>query len=299
MMPVRVYAGMLVLGMAAPAAAEAAAANDRVQRSVAVNHPAIIVPGGATASARPLPAVRRVLDSRERTLATSRFGTPPPRRLVAGAAQRGYACVNNRRRRGFVAYQPWTRSDSTDAYYYQFIYSLYKQNRARRLISTSTGQRYMSKQFEMCSTGGAHSRGGNRLERVGTSFATTTRRTRIIGFKWGKGVRDGTVSASLGFAVPIRAVTINGTVNVHDQDEFTGAQGPDKASPDAFDPYVRNQVNALWEGSDTFVWQGSTHFEGNVGHGLWEYRQSSRNPAFLIDPSLEYHCGRPRPFGCA
>jgi hypothetical protein len=296
---VRACAGVVALGMTGPAAAEAAAENDRVQRSVAVSYPAIISPGAATAAARHLPAVRKVLDSRERTLATSRFAAPPPRRLVASSAQRGYACVNNRRRRGFVAYQPWTRSDSTDAYYYQFIYSLYKQNRARRLTSTRTGRRYQSKQYEMCSTGGAHSRGGNRLERVGTSFAVTNRSTRIIGWKWGKGVRNGTISASLGFAVPVRPVTINGSVNVHDQDEFTGSQGPDKASPDVFDPYVRNQVNALWEGSDTFVWQGSTHFEGNVGHALWEYRQSSRSPSFLIDPSLEYHCGRIRPFGCA
>jgi hypothetical protein len=293
----RLGIAICAVALVVPATASANA-GDRVSRVTVESYPAIVSVDGATASARPLRGVRRVLDAQGRTVSRSSFLAAAPRRVVASTADTGYACVNNRQRRGFVAYTPWRRSASKDAYYFQYVYSLYKQNRARRLVSPS-GRNYRSKQYEMCSTGNAHSRGGNHLSRAVTSFTTANTRSQIIGWKWGKGTRQGTVSASLGFAVPVGPVTINGSVDVHPQDTFTGGQGPDKDASDIFDGHELNQVNAMWEGSDTFRWQGSTHFEGNVGHGLWEYRQSSRAPTFYIEPSVRWFCGHPFGIGCA
>ncbi len=289
---------ILGTGMVIPGSA-LAAKRDRVSRVTVDSYPAIVSADGAAVTARALPGVRRVLDARGHTVSRSTFSTAAPGRAVAGSAANGYACVNNRRRRGFVAYSPWKRDASEDAYYFQYIYSLYKQNRARTLVSTSTGRRYRSKQYEMCTTGGAHSRGGNHLSRAVTSFTTTNRSSKIIGWKWGKGTKGSTVSASLGFAVPVGPVTINGSVDIHPQDTLTGGQGPDQDASSVFRGHEFNQVNAIWEGSDTFRWQGSTHFEGNVGHALWEYRQTSRAPSFYIEPSVRWFCGHPFGVGCA
>ena len=298
-MEVRGCLGVAILGVALICPAGAAAkAGDRVGRVTVESYPAIVSVDGASASARPLRGIRRVLDARGHTVSASTFAAGAPQRVIASTADAGYACVNNRSRRGFVAYTPWHRSANEDAYYFQFIYSLYKQNRARRLTSPS-GRRYRSKQYEMCSTGNAHARGGNHLSRAVTSFTTTNRQSRIIGWKAGKGARSGTVSASLGFAVPVGPVTINGSVDVHPQDTFSGGQGPDKDASDVFKGHELNQVNAMWEGSDTFRWQGSTHFEGNVGHGLWEYRQTTKGPSFYIEPSVRWFCGHPFGIGCA
>lgn len=299
-MEVHLRWGIAIVGIAllSPAGAYGAKPGDRVKKVTVESYPAVVTVDGATASARPLRGVRRVLDARGRTVSSSTFAAGAPQRFVASQADTGYACINNKQRRGFVAYAPWRRSASKDAYYFQYIYSLYKQNRARRLVGAS-GRRYRTKQYELCSTGNAHSRGGNHLSRAVTSFATTNRVSRVIGWKAGKGARAGTVSASLGFAVPVGPVTINGSVDVHPQDTFSGGQGPDQDASSAFKGHERNQVNAMWEGSDTFRWQGSTHFEGNVGHGLWEYRQTTAAPSFLIEPSVRWFCGHPFGIGCA
>jgi hypothetical protein len=211
----------------------------------------------------------------------------------ASASASGYTCVNNRHRRGFVAYSPQAITWSTKAYYQRHLYHLYKQNRARRLDS-----RYRSKQWEACSVGGAHARGGNRLSRVVSMMTMVTRKDRLVGWKWDSGKEVPTARANLKFAVPIKPVTIEGSVDVHPTYTLTGSQGPDKQGLDTWDSYVHNQVNAIWEGSSTFRWQGSTHFQGNVGHALWELPQQSRTPEIRYSQDHERFCGRVWPIGC-
>jgi hypothetical protein len=211
----------------------------------------------------------------------------------ASAAATGYTCVNNRRRRGFVAYSPRAITWSTKAYYQRHLYHLYKQNRARRL-----NNRFQSKQWEACSVGGAHARGGNRLSRVVSMMTMFTRRDRLVGWKWDSGKEVPTARANLKFAVPVRPVTIEGSVDVHPTYTLTGSQGPDKQGLDNWDSYVHNQVNALWEGSSTFITQGSTHFQGNVGHALWELPQRSHTPAIYYTQNHERFCGHLFGIGC-
>jgi hypothetical protein len=273
-----------------------AASRDRVGAVVLDRYAGAVSLGDGAAAVHPraLPGDRITRGAAAR--ASSTHVLAPGRVNVAGGARAasGYTCVNDRRRRGFVAYRPFYFTVNKKAIYIQFVYNIYKQNRARRLQGVGG-----SKQLEMCSTGGAHARGGNHLSRVGTHFAATNRSPTIIGSRWGTKTRSSNVSASLGFAVPVGPVTINGSVSVHPQDSFTGGQGPDKDTAGKFDPYVDNQVNGLWEGSSTFRWQGSTHFEGNVAHGLWEYPQRAPSPRFVYQATHERFCGHPFGIGCA
>ena len=208
-----------------------------------------------------------------------------------------YSCVNNRGRRGFTAYPPRARSMSTDALYIRFVYHYYKQNGARQLGPRN--RRFATKQLEGCTTGGASARGGNKLRRVVTGMTMASRADRLIGQKWGRGKDKATAKANLSFAVPVRAVTITGSVDVHPEDTFTGSQGPDKQAPSLIDKYDYNQVNAFWEkGSPNIRFNGSTHFQGNVAHGLWELPQSQRTPAIYSYAQSLRKCAKIA-YGCA
>jgi hypothetical protein len=213
----------------------------------------------------------------------------------ASASASGYTCVNNRRRRGFVAYEPQAVTQSTDAYYVRHVYHLYKQRLARIL---GERDRHWSKQLEACSVGGGHARGGNRLSRVVSMMSMFSRADRLIGQKWDSGQEVSAAKANLKFAVPLKPVTIEGSVDVHPTYTLTGSQGPDKQAPEGWDSYAYNQVNAIWEGSDTFRWQGSTHFQGNVGHALWELPQSSRTPQIYYAQNHDRFCGKAFGIGC-
>lgn len=209
--------------------------------------------------------------------------------------------MNNRKRRGFVIYTPKpSRPDSTDAYYVRYVFHRYKQNRARR-VKPPGRPSHLTKQIEVCAIGGGQARGGNRLSRVVSMMTMRSATDRLVGQKWDTGTEVGTAHAKLSFQVPVKPVTISGSLDVNATYTLTGGQGPDKQGPDRFDPYVHNQVNAAWEGSSTFIWQGSTHFQGNVGHALWELPQKSRTPSIYYYQNHERFCGHYHPliFPCA
>ncbi len=149
----------------------------------------------------------------------------------------------------------------------------------------------------MCAIGGGRAKGGNRLERARSSMAAKTKSSTILGpGDWGKGKEEPSAEASLSFEVPVKPVTISGTLSVHPQDLLTGGQGSDRSK--SFGDYSFNQVNGIWQGGSTFVFQGSTNFQGNVAIGLWEYLQASPGPRFAASAGVERHCGRPYGIGC-
>ena len=235
-------------------------------------------------------------DDEPRAAAVPGLHGKPALRDDARAADGGYTCVSDHKRRGFVIYQPQPLIADKPAYYVRFVYHLYKQNKARKVV-TSRGPTTM-KQWEVCTVGGAESRGGNRLSRVVSSM-TMGGGDRLIGWKWGKGKEISEAKATLKFAVPIRPVTVEGSVDVHPTYTFTGSQGPDKDAPAGWAPFEHNQVNAIWEGSSTFRWQGSTHFEGNVGHALWELPQKMRTQPISYSIDVRRFCGHPGGIGCS
>lgn len=278
--------------VADPGAAGAEAARERVTQFESTGAAAVV-----RFDSKDRPHVRALAGRQQVQAASGRVlrsagAAPASLAARAGASQSGYTCVNNRRRRGFTAYTPQPITQSTDAYYVRHVYHLYKQNRARVLDDD-----YNSKQFEACSVGGAHSRGGNRLSRV-VSMMSMFSRDRLIGQKWDSGKEVSDAKANLKFAVPIKPVTIEGSVDVHPTYTITGSQGPDKQAPDGWDGYAYNQVNAIWEGSHTWRWQGSTQFQGNVGHALWELPQRSRTPQIVYAQDHERFCGKVAGIGC-
>lgn len=225
----------------------------------------------------------RVLASR--ALATASTAAP-----AAGIARRG-SCVKNKSRRGFATYAPRYSRAKTDAYEFQYVFQLYKQNKARRRFRRPT------KQYEMCAIGGGRAKGGNRLERARSSMAAKTKSSTIIDHSWGSGKEQPSAEASLSFSVPVKPVTISGSLSVHPQDLLTGGQGSDRSK--SFGDYSFNQVNGIWQGGSTFRFQGSTNYQGNVAHALWEYVQASPGPRFAASAGIEKHCGRPFGIGCA
>ena len=217
----------------------------------------------------------------------------------ARAAASGYTCVNNFDRKNFHAFRPRPLTQDVDRYYGRFVYHLYRQDKARFVRKTDGDRRrYRTKQWEMCTVGGAHSRGGNRLSRVVSSM-TMGGGDRLIGWKWGRGKELSNARATLKFAVPVRPVTIEGSVDVHPTYTFTGSQGHDKDSHPNWASFRHNQVNAIWEGSSTFRWQGSTHFQGNVGHALWELPQKMRTQPIYFGFTVRTFCGRVAGIGCS
>jgi hypothetical protein len=206
----------------------------------------------------------------------------------ANASAQTGTCLANRRRRGFVDKGVIHREYANNkAYYVRFLYFYYRQNNARR----AGPRRRLQRQFEICTVGGAHSKGGNRLDRVMSYIVFTSKRDRLIKWDWGVGTDVGKASRSLTFSVPIKPVTIGASIPIGGSGRLTGAQGYDKDTPKDLRGYEFNQVVGLWEGPTG----GSTDFEGNVAHGLWEIPQrtpASQVPAWGLEAGVEYECGR-------
>jgi hypothetical protein len=201
----------------------------------------------------------------------------------------GYACVSNRPEDPlFRIYRPKYVSYLNRAEYVQFTYHLYKRSHARRLGGVE------QKQLEMCTVGGAHSRGGWRLTRVVSSFAAATPGRTIIGSRGGNHVdENGVVQSSLNFAVAGGPITVSAALTPHRQNTFSWSQGPDKdIDLGRRNRYASNQVNTYWESPDTFIFDGSTQFQGNVAQGLYELPQTTRDPIFVTNANNSLICGK-------
>lgn len=201
-------------------------------------------------------------------------------------------CQFSKKRRGFRQIGTRRQYENNDAWYIRYKYFIYKQNRARTRRGKG-GRRVRTKQFEMCSSGGAKGKDGNRIDRVASFMTLRTRKDRLIGQKWGTGEDKATARAQLSFATR-GPVSIGASIPIGDNGKLTGSQGPDKDNPKRLDPFVTNQVNGLWEGGlGVILNAGSSGFQGNISHALWELPQRSRTPRFDVEAGLRYHCGRP------
>lgn len=287
-------AALPILG-GAPAQASPRSAENRVQQTVSEGAGVSV-----TFDRRDRPRVTALRGTRSvysrRAGRVVRSSSIAPARLSSATASgpgSGFACVRNRARRGFVAYKPVPVAVGDDeTAYVRFVYHLYKQNRARTLRrGRGESDKYVSKQLEACTGGGGEAYRGYRLSRV-VSMMTMKSSDRLIGQKWDSGEEEKRAGASLTFAVPIKPVTISATLNVNPVYKLFGGQGPDEQGPDEFDAYVDNQVNAGWRGASLFKFQGSTDYQGNVGHALWELPQRQRTPEINYAPTGSYFCGR-------
>lgn len=88
-------------------------------------------------------------------------------------------------------------------------------------------------------------------------------------------------------------ITISASLTPHRQNTFAWSQGPDKdLDLGRHNRYAFNQVNTYWESPDTFIFDGSTQFQGNVGQGLYELRQTARDPVFITKATNDVICGK-------
>lgn len=193
-------------------------------------------------------------------------------------------------RDGFVSFKPTYIEASSNRYYMSFINHYYKQNRARSLYIDGTYQK--SKQFEHCSVGGAITKNGYKLNRVFVSKTMATSARVRLGSNWDTYSGDGQANATLSFNAGAGAFTIGGSTPVGGGDEMGGGNGPYEPSNDKLNSFAHNQTTAYWKSGNTWRWDGSTSWQGNVGHVLYELPQGAKNPNFLTDAKVRMHCGR-------
>jgi hypothetical protein len=280
-------AGTVVLsGLVAAAAAPAAYTRQHSAKSLDTYGATFKLDRSGNPVVRTRPGTHTVLGGGGRAVASRSLSRGAAPR--AGTAAQTGSCLPNRHRRGFVDKGVIHREYANNkAYYVRFLYFYYRQNNARR----AGPRRRLQRQFEICTVGGAHSKGGNRLDRVMSYMVFTSKKDRLIKWDWGVGKDVGKASRSLTFSVPVKPVTIGASIPIGGSGRLTGAQGYDKDTPKDLRGYEFNQVVGLWEGPTG----GSTDFEGNVAHGLWEIPQrtpASKVPAWGLEAGVEYECGR-------
>ena len=209
-----------------------------------------------------------------------------------------FTCVNNRNRRRLEIFEPHRiTANDPNKLVIGFIWHPYKYNRARQ-VTAPDGDRYPTKQYLVCATGGVDGQEGWRILMSGPGSAwDNSRRSKRIGTKWGTGETGPTTKVSLGFVVGRGPVSINGSIEQEIRAVLRGNHaGPYRSD---FEAYAINGVAGWWDadcGPCTRL-QGSPDFQGNVASGLWEFRQHRRRGfAYWTAPFFRYYCSNP--FGC-
>ncbi|MDX6690043.1 MAG: LysR family transcriptional regulator, low CO2-responsive transcriptional regulator [Solirubrobacteraceae bacterium] len=284
-----------MLAAIAPATAGAAGPSQRVSQTLRAGYGSefgIGKHGGLTAAERSATLQVRAPDG---SVQSSRALPLDPASRMSARANEG-KCYESGTRRGFKFLGTKTDAADNDAYYVRFKYFAFKLNNARRDESRGV----ITKQIEMCSVGGGTPKDGNRVDKVVTLMSLKTKKDRLIDQDWGKGEDKPTATSDLGFKIKGGPVEITGSIPVNPTNKLTGSQGYYDDAPDKFGPYRRNEVNAWWEGGlGVILNAGSSGFQGNVGHALWELPQGAANPKFIIESGFYYHCQFGFIQGCA
>ncbi|HEX6682353.1 MAG TPA: hypothetical protein VF062_06135 [Candidatus Limnocylindrales bacterium] len=186
--------------------------------------------------------------------------------------QDDFKCVvSNINRPGLQVYQPWDLTRQGNSYFVQYLYHLYSIDNARYI--TGVGYTF---QVETCTTGGGDVWNDHHQWFNGTTFRDQDSNRRMIGTAWGTAVVNGAVSSSLSFSVAQDPVSIGGSVNVQQQDNYAGNTGPNENMDPALGgwvvaPWNVNRVNSYYVSPHNFVWDGSQNFQGNTNQALYEY----------------------------
>jgi len=103
-------------------------------------------------------------------------------------------------------------------------------------------------------------------------------------------------------------VTIGGSVNVQQQDNYSGNTGPNENMDPVLGSWVVpewniNRVNSYYVSPHNFIWDGSQDFQGNTNQALFEYPQAGSPVGFwgVYDGTwvLRAFCSRyPYGLGC-
>ncbi len=208
-------------------------------------------------------------------------------------------CVHDSEREGFTPYLPPAeypvnkRNEKGG-----FKFHLYSVDNARH-----NQFRQPTVQFLMCAAGGVDADGGSRITVSGPGFAfNDAQGSNILGHRWKEGKTPEDYSISLGFEVPLRGVTVKGSIQQTPGNYLKGSVVPPYKWGDMAD-FHRNAVNAWWEDGcrpRCTRFGGSNTYQGSVGEGLWEFPQTDKDGVlargFKIAGYLEHFCANP--FGC-
>ena len=209
------------------------------------------------------------------------------------------ACVHDSKRSGFTPYTPpidYPINDKNEKG--SFKYHLYSQDDARRNQYNAP-----TVQFLGCGVGGVDGENGSRIRISGPGMAfNDANGSNVIGTRWREGKTPEDYSIELGFEVPVRGVTVKGSIQQHPRNSLKGSVLPPHKQKE-MEQLHRNAVNAWWEdGCRPYCtrWGGSNNYQGSVGEGLWEFPQWYKHDALTrgwkMIPYVEHHCSNP--FGC-
>ena len=211
----------------------------------------------------------------------------------------GVACVNDSEQPGFQAYLPPTdypinKKNEKGGFKYHF----YSQDGARHDHRGSP-----TVQFLGCGVGGVDGQNGSRIRVSGPGMAfKDPDGSSIIGTRWKEGKTPEDYSITLGFEVPVRGVTVKGSIQQDPSNYLKGSVLPPYGRQD-MERLHRNAVNVWWEDGCRPCctrFGGSNNYQGSVAEGLWEFPQWYKGDAlscgWAVVPYLEHHCSNP--FGC-
>ena len=211
----------------------------------------------------------------------------------------GASCVNDSQQQGFTPYLPPTdypisKKNEKGGFKYHF----YSQDDARRDQRGAP-----TVQFLGCGVGGVDGQNGSRIRISGPGMAfKDPEGSNIIGTRWKEGKTPEDYSITLGFEVPVRAVTVKGSIQQHPSNYLKGSVLPPFGHDD-MERLHRNAVNAWWEDGcrpRCTRFGGSNNYQGSVAEGLWEFPQWYKGDAlargWAVVPYVEHHCSNP--IGC-
>jgi hypothetical protein len=210
-----------------------------------------------------------VLEATQRTgNAEKGFVNTPLTDSVMTPSSTSYTCVKKTTSTSDLqAYTPSHIDVSNDTWEIHYTDHLYSMGHARYVSGSWTTQ------FEQCTIGGSRNKTWHRLAHSESEVSIGNSHNKNVGYKWGTGVDNGTVSASLGFEVGLSKTTkISGSLPVTDGGHFQGGVGDGRCG--AVGPNAGNQVNAAWD--FTYPGIGTASFKGNVGHALYEFQKADK-----------------------
>lgn len=209
-------------------------------------------------------------------------------------------CVHDTKGRdGFTAYLPpvvYPIDKKNEKGSFQF--NFYSQDSARQDQFKQPTVQILS-----CAVGGVDAGNGSRITISGPGVAfNDAQTTRKLGHVWREGKTPKDYSLSLGFAVPVKGVTVTGGIQQNPANYLKGSVVPPYEFGD-MGQFHSNAVNAWWEEGcrpRCSRWNGSADYQGSVAEGLWEFPQSYKAEAFSrgfkYAGYLEHFCANP--FGC-
>ncbi len=270
---------------------------DRIHQLRATGHVTLTEDGRAIAS--DLVGEEVVVDLLGNVVDRTPFQVKPLTDAINPLGMPAAACVHDSKQPGFTPYTPPTdypidKKNEKGS----FKFHMYSQDDARRDERGAP-----TVQFLVCGVGGVDGQNGSRLRVSGPGMAfNDANASNIIGTKWREGKTPEDYSVTLGFEVPVRGVTITGSIQQDPSNYLRGSVVPPYGYNE-MERLHRNAVNAWWEDGcrpRCTRWGGSNHYQGSVGEGLWEFPQWYKRDALArgwkMVPYVEHHCSNP--FGC-